>query len=290
MHQLFPFLLALIHPLSTDAFSASSTAPLRRIATTRAELLVSVGRIPGTAMPPEWAASGAKLGFALEVEFTEEPPPYETSKEHMLKGDALMGSTLLSVEPLNEPTFVSSSGTQQIPVGSGAYGCRVQGLESEQCALRFFLDFPDGAKRNDVELPAERVYFLTSCWLSPEALERVTKRRGELAREIDLTNARANKIRSQQLEKNILGNAIQRAFNLRHLIVLADRRDKLQRQLDEAEQAYPADSTGVIHGPNDVTYAKEGVIAVKRMKGAIGTKEQYWYVGSFTINQFFEDE
>ena len=44
---------------------------LQRIENTQAKLSVEVGRVPGTAMPPEWAASGAKLGFTLEVGFTD---------------------------------------------------------------------------------------------------------------------------------------------------------------------------------------------------------------------------
>lgn len=295
MRRLVPslLLLASVHPRPTTALSASRTAPLRRIATTQAELLVSVGRIPGTAMPPEWAASGARLGFALEVEFTDELAPYDLAREHALGGDALMGSALLSVEALNEPTFVSSDGAQTVTVGDGAYGCRRQDVESGQCALRFFLDFPEGAKRNDVELPAERVYFLTSCWPSPDgngAMKRARARKEKLEKEIEVVNAKESKIRSQKLEENPLGNVVQRAFNLRHLLVIAEKRDMLRRQLDELEQAYPVDSTRVIRGPNDVTYAKEGVIAVKRLKGALGTREQYWWVGTFTINQFFEDE
>ena len=244
-------------------------------------------------MPPEWAASGAKLGFNLEVEFTNEPAGYEMTKERLLKGDAMMGSNLLSVEPLNDPTFVSNEGTQTIDVRPGAYGCQIQDLGSRQYALRFFLDFPEGASRNDVELPAERIYFLSSCWLSPDdskAFDRARKRKGDLMQEIKLTDARLDKIRSQKLEENILGNVVQRAFNLRHQFVLVERRGKLQLQLDELEQTYPVDSSKVVEGPNGVIWAKEGVIAVKRFRGAMGTREQYHWVGTFAINEFFEDE
>ncbi|KAL9189073.1 hypothetical protein ACHAXT_011563, partial [Thalassiosira profunda] len=252
---------------------ASSTALLRQIQTTQASLLVSVGRIPGTAMPPEWAASGAKLGFNLEVEFTNEPADYEMTKERLLKGDAMMGSVLLSVVPLNDPTFVSNEGTQTIDVQPGAYGCQIQDLGSRQYALRFFLDFPEGASRND-----------------QKAFDRARKRKEDLMQEIKLTDARLDKIRSQKLEENILGNVVQRAFNLRHQFVLVERRGKLQLQLDELEQKYPVDSSKVAEGPNGVIYAKEGVIAVKRFRGAMGTREQYHWVGTFAINEFFEDE
>ena len=296
-------------------------------------------------MPPEWAASGAKLGFQLHVKFTDDVASCEiiTKERLMLEDDALMcytktalppiiddrgvthpekllsllaqfrvprlrkqgkqlmEPTLLSVEPLNNPTFITTNGTQTVDVEGGAYGyyCQMEGWNSssKQYALRFFLDFPHGAKRNDVELPAERIFFLTTCWLSssPEdnnELDRARKRKEQFEQEIELTDARRNKIRSQELSSNILGNAIQRAFNLRHLLVLAVRQNKLQGQLKEVEREYPLDSlgsVGVIQGPNDVIYAKEGVIAVKRLKGAMGTQEEYCSVGTFAIHKFFGD-
>ena len=290
MKSQFALLCSILQVL--HAFPAANTL-LGRLEGTQAELLVSVGRIPGTAMPPSWAESGARLAFPLEVEFTDETAEYAMTKENLLKGDALMGTRLRTVEALNEPQFVSANGIQTIAVEDGAYGCSLQSVESRQFALRFFMDFPEGAKRNDVELPAERVYFLSSCWLSPDdenALNRARKREEKLTQEIDLTEARIDKINSQELESNPIGNVIQRAFNLRHLTVLVERKNKLTQQLEEIKETYPVDPNLVIHGPNNIIYAKEGIIAVKRLKGAMGTREQYWWIGTFTIKQFFEDE
>jgi hypothetical protein len=118
------------HALSSINYSSKNAALLNRLQTVQAELLLSVGRIPGTAMPPEWAASGARLGLAVEVEFTNERCPYEMSKETLLRGDALMGTNLMTVEPLNEPSFVSSKGREAVRVLPGAYGCQVQGAEA----------------------------------------------------------------------------------------------------------------------------------------------------------------
>ena len=82
-------------------------------------------------MPEDWAASGAKLGFNLEVEFCDDPcADYEMTKERLLQGTAVAtknnvlrstSSSLKACEPLNEPTFVSTSGTQTIKVTEGAY-------------------------------------------------------------------------------------------------------------------------------------------------------------------------
>ncbi|KAL7554831.1 hypothetical protein ACHAWF_018480 [Thalassiosira exigua] len=237
-------------------------------------------------MPPEWAASGAKLGFSLEVEFTDERCEYEMTKERLLKGDALMGTTLMAVEPLNEPRFVSAKGEEVIRVEPGAYGCQIQDLESRRYALRFFLDFPEGAKRNDVELPAERAYFLASCWLLSEddaALGRARGRKERLAESL------------KQIQRDLEGSEreaglFRKVAAFRRSVDLVEQRGKLASQLDALEQGYPLDSAKAVRGPNDVVFAREGVLAVKRLRGALGTREQYHWVGTFEINRFFEDE
>lgn len=272
------------------AFSASNAALLSRLQTIQAELLVSIGRIPGTAMPPEWAASGAKLGFALEVEFTDEPADYEMTKERLLKSDALMGTKLQSVAPLNTPSFVSTSGKETIRVEPGAYGCQIQGLESRQYAFRFFVDFPDGAKRNDVELPAERVYFLSSCWLlssgENNSLERARRRKDGITSTIQEVTEELRHVEQRIQDANLL----QKVGLFADSMKLAERRGKLSAQLEELEQTYPLDPSKVVEGPNGIIFAKEGIVAVKRYRGAMNTKEQYHWIGKFTYNDFFEDD
>jgi len=165
-------ILQVSHTLGNEAF-------LSRIQTAQCALQVSVGRIPGTAMPEDWAASGAKLGFLLEVEFCKEPcADYEMTKERLLLGGSASSSstdgrlrpptTLKAVEPLNDPTFISTNGLQKISVTEGAYGCDLQNLQSRQYGVRFFLDFPECAVRNDVALRAERIYFITTCWIDDD--------------------------------------------------------------------------------------------------------------------------
>ena len=237
-------------------------------------------------MPPEWAASGAKLGFNLEVGFTDYEVDMDPQTIKSLQQDAMMGSTLRTVLPLNQPSFVSASGTESIDVRRGAYGCQVHDRESKQYALRWYFDFPNGAKRNDVELPAERIYFLGRCWLPSSSndgdnkiLENAMKEKEQLLSDIELTNARYNKIRSTPPAGNIFGDIVQNAFNMRHMVVLIERKKSLQLKLDELLKKYPLDTDKVVEGPNDVTFAKEGVVAVKRSR-------QYHWIGTFSINEF----
>jgi hypothetical protein len=265
--------------ITCDAFTGRSLQ--QRIENTQATLAVEVGRIPGTAMPSEWAASGAKLGFTLEIGFTDNA---EQSTNERLGEDALMGSKLQTILPLNQPTFISLLGTEVIEIQPGAYGCQIQDRDSEKYALRWYLNFPNGAKRNDVELPAEKIYFLSKCWLPSSndenmlALENARKEKKQILSTIELTNARLNKIRSSPPAGNFFGDVVQNAFNFRHIVRLIERRKKLQSRLNELEKSYPLDSGTIITGPNDVTYAKEGVIAVKRSK-------KYLWIGRFTITK-----
>lgn len=214
------------------------------------------------------------------------------TKERLLKSDALMGSILLSVEPLNTPTFVSANGQESIRVESGAYGVQIQGLDSRQYAFRFFLDFPSGAKRNDVELPAERIYFLSSCWLLSEdedgmkSLERARKRRDGIVLTIQQVNDELEETEQKLADANIF----QKVGLFKDTMILAERLEKLNTQLEKLEQSYPLDSLKIIQGPNDIIFAKEGVVAVKRLRGTMGTKEQYHWIGTFSFNQFFGDD
>eukprot|EP00986_Skeletonema_menzelii_P018633 scaffold26670_cov149-Skeletonema_menzelii.AAC.11 len=253
-------LLASLSEIIFTCYAFTGRSLLQRIENTQATLAVEVGRIPGTAMPSEWAASGAKLGFTLEVGFTDNA---EQITREMLAGDALMGNKPQTVIPLKQPSFISVSGSELIDVKPGAYGCQMQDRDSQQYALRFYLDFPNGARRNDVELPADRIYFLSRCWLpssndeSMLALENARKEKKQILSTIELTDARLNKIRSSPP---------------------AERKKKLQSQLNELERAYPLDSDEIINGPNDVSYAKEGVIAVKR-------SSKYLWVGRFRFTE-----
>jgi hypothetical protein len=165
-------------------------------------------------MPPEWAASGAKLGLALEVEFTNEKCQYEMSKERLLRGDVMMGNTLMLVEPLNEPSFISSNGIEIVKVLPGAYGCQMQEIESRRYAFRFFFDFPEGAQRNDVILPAERLYFLSSCWLVEDdetALDRARRRREVIEKSLqEITRDIDDLERQQQNSSSSMGGFFQK--------------------------------------------------------------------------------
>mmetsp|Transcript_21681 Transcript_21681/g.43834 ORF Transcript_21681/g.43834 Transcript_21681/m.43834 type:complete len:297 (-) Transcript_21681:352-1242(-) len=272
--------IGLLNALPFAVAYGTERAVFSKIANAECALQLSVGRIPGTAMPPEWASSGAKLGLALEIEFSDEPcAEYEMTKERLLGSGSFR-----AVEPLTVPSFVSTKGQETVKVTQGAYGCQLERLEAQQFSFRFFLDFPDGAVRNDVELPAERIYFMSSCWIENKpALERAQKRRKDMERSLRETQ-------DQLLQLGQESNLFQKALSLRQTTTLVEQKDMLQRQLTELTQSYPLDPSMYVRGPNGLLFAKKGVIAVKRYRGALGTREQYHWVGTFAFRQFFEFE
>jgi len=293
-----PSLLVLL-VIGTTKGLAGNDVFASRIKTAQCALQVSVGRIPGTAMPEEWAASGAKLGFNLEVEFCDDPcASYEMAKERLLQGTAVasknnvirpQSNSLKAVEPLNEPTFVSAKGTQTIKVTEGAYAGELQSPQAQLYGFRFFLDFPEGAIRNDVELPAERIYFISSCWIQNEGgFQRAQERYDNLQKDLNEIQSQILSVQEDSQSKGILG----KAMNMRQLTLLVDKKKETLGQLGELEQLYPLpESTDreFVEGPNDLIFTKQGYIAVKRFRGAMETREQYHWVGTFTFSEFFED-
>jgi len=214
--------------------------------------------------------------------------------------------TIKAVEPLNDPTFVTARGQQTIEVTEGAYGCDLQNFQSQQYALRFFLDFPEGAKRNDVELPAERIYFIASCWIVEEAAtERARNRHNELWERRSALQDQILELSAAMEERGIVG----KAMGLRQMTACVEQKKALEDQLAELEQAYPLQEPDMIttatatttdasapqrrreflEGPKGLLFDKNGVIAVKRFRGPMDTREQYHWVGTFSFVEFFED-
>ena len=122
---------------------------------------LNVGREPGTYMPEDWASSGARLAFPVDVEFTTAAA---TQYQEDLLGEA-EGTCRLRV--VNPGKFIGSSGEVTVETKHGAWRATPTGAGGET-HLRFFLDFPEDATRNDVVLPAGRLFFTTGMWQAEE--------------------------------------------------------------------------------------------------------------------------
>ncbi len=256
----------------------SNEAIASRLKNVECDLFLTVGRLPSTTMPQEWAKSGAKLGIPLKVKFTNKLCAFEMNKE------SLLGSELhpfLSLEPLNEPRFVSANGIEKVKVTSGAYSIQTHDLDTQHYSFRFFLDFPEGATRNDVTLPAQRIYFMTSCWNHDDRiLERATKWRQDIVSSIHQIDDQIENIKTDESRKGL----IKMTNDIRRLTELRRRREKYVTQVVMLEEKFPLEQGRICIGPNNIAFLKQGVIAIKR-EGKM-MNDNYDWVGTFEFKRF----
>ena len=122
---------------------------------------LSIGREPGTWMPSEWAASGARLSLPMVFHFSDEQVDLGFPGEEALQGRY---AKRLGCEG---GSFVGAQGEAFVKADGGAWNAVPTGRDGES-VIRFFIDFPEAATRNDVTLPATRVFFSCPCWDSEE--------------------------------------------------------------------------------------------------------------------------
>lgn len=249
------------------------------LADTRCQLVLSIGRVEGTAMPPEWAASGARLVLPdLEVEFQKTKPKGGT--DEWLIGP--VSEKRLVVNPLTQPTFVSVDGQQTVPVEAGAY-CIAQ-LEGPKSNLRFYLDFPEGAVRNDVVLPAERVFFTLACWMDDDILSDMIEERRVDQLELE-------KLKDQLANLDEGDGFFQKAFQFRSKVDLVERIGVLRARREGQDQYLPdKENKDILSFPPSMLFAEEGYMTVKRYGGIMNKREEYHIVGTFRIKKFIRPD
>mmetsp|Transcript_12211 Transcript_12211/g.18618 ORF Transcript_12211/g.18618 Transcript_12211/m.18618 type:complete len:193 (+) Transcript_12211:3-581(+) len=162
--------------------------------------------------------------------------------------------------------------------------------EEDRMSFRFFLDFPKGATRNDVELPAERVFFTSCCWRQDdEQLKEAYRIKGELEDQIAAVTKDYEDVKYQLRSGN--PGWIQRCFAFRNLILVKEKRDVLERTLKRHMRKNPLDEKKIVRGPHNLIFAKEGYMTVKRYVrlSLLRQREEYHCIGKFTIKEFVDD-
>lgn len=234
-------------------------------------LLLSVGREEGTAMPVEWASSGARLGLSFSVCFQKSAA---TDQQEKLLGP----DKTRVIIPLSQPSFVGLSGEESIRVTAGGWCAKpIENNVGQQVALRFFLDFPDGAARNDVVLPAGRIFFSTYCWLNDSKL--IEAQEASAWTQTELADVQ-QKLKTQQQENK---GPLQKATGIRTAILQTERKQLLERKLANQRRSLPGNDD-VVPGPNDILLKKQGMLYVKRFGGFLGRREEYHIVGTFKFS------
>lgn len=131
------------------------------------QLTLNVGREPGTFMPKDWGASGARFSLPLRVRFSDEVVDLDYCGEATLNPSGGRYAKKLYCEG---GSFVGAQGEAFVRSTGGAWSAEQRGRQPGASSLNFFLDFPEEAVRNDVTLPAGRVFFSCACWDSERAL------------------------------------------------------------------------------------------------------------------------
>lgn len=85
------------------------------------------------------------------------------------------------------------------------------------------------------------------------------------------------------MEQNPIGSLQKMGF--RKYLILTEKRKKLAAQIEMLEDTFPPKDR-LVKGPNNMSFLKKGVIAVKRYKGK---KEQYHWVGTFEFNKVWRE-
>ena len=227
-------------------------------------------------MPEEWAASGARLLLPIDVAFDAAPA---TEEREPLLGER-QGTCKLRVAEMGR--FVGPDGEVVVPVQDGAWKATETGRGGESL-LRFWLDFPQEARRNDVVLPSGRVFFTNGFW-EADGLERCEQAVAKLQQEIDALDAQF------EASKDGGRGLIDRAATMRENTLRYDERELLLAKLRIEAKSLPG-PTGVVDGPANLRMSKTGGLCVKRRGPWFrGFGEEYHILGSFSMTLLEEEE
>ena len=123
---------------------------------------MSVGREPNTWMPAEWAASGGRLSLPMKLRFSDE------EVDLGVPGEQEMGGRYVRKLYCDGGRFIGPQGEVNVGVNNGGWSIVGPKGGAGETKLRLFLDFPEEVVRNDVSIPAGRVYLSTACWQGEE--------------------------------------------------------------------------------------------------------------------------
>ena len=156
-------------PLGVALAGANKPIPKPPATSGKWRLTLNVGREPGTAMPAEWASSGARMLMSLDVDVLESPADEPDLDDLVGRGArAIVPRAREGAEEEESPScaasFTGDNGEVLVPVRGGGWSFNDGKVPAK---VRFWLDF-DAAVRRDVELPAGPLFFASSAYKAEE--------------------------------------------------------------------------------------------------------------------------
>ena len=161
-----------------------------------------------------------------------------------------------------------------MPVRGGAWAIQPPKPPQKPALLRFWLEFPEEAKRNDVTLPPGRVFFTAPVWQEIE-LERGAEARKE-ARE---RHEEAETKSASLADEAVKANPLAKIFGLRKQVLALDEKNAAMRRLERVERylggsrdggagPFPGLAAGFVDARDDGRPGREADAAHRRRDGA----------------------
>jgi hypothetical protein len=259
-HDALVALLAVVlNCYSTTALQQSTSL----LTNTKWKVRLDVGQQPGTWMPkrfPGWAASGARLGLDLEIQFTDIPCGVR---------ETLVGpkDSTFRLQVCSDPsTFVSERGQEQVTFLDGGWCIErpsnnvknARGnLVRPEGLLKFWLDCPSGAKRRDVEIfPGLRIFFTTGVWDDPTGVKQQDEEYREVLAELNEV-VDATRERKKQEGANLMDELV----NFQKMVGVSKEFDGLKLRKETLEMGLPPPGASV--ATNGVQIAPTGSLVIK---------------------------
>jgi len=270
---------------------------------------LNIGREPGTYMPEDFGASGARLLLSVDVLVesetvtTTDPTNGKNDDERDFLGGTSGKADLMSVLD-DDPTFVNMDGQQTVPFGDdGAWriGSRATGKPGDSCRLRFYLDVVKNsnkendddnqksgsgsdsknddivAVRNDVYLCAERLYFTANAWRESELQLGIRRFRPIQSEFLEAQRVVDDRLSHDTGDRRLDGtNLLDTALASIDMAKLVGRRDDALFKLRGAERTLPNPDAmelslpGHWPGSTEKLAIAKGKIAVRRKRKDAG--------------------
>ena len=223
------------------------------------KITLNVGREEGmTTMADSWASSGARLMLPLQVTFLDDLADCDLD-------DAL--DKPVKRLTCSDGGFISNTGEVKVTGLTGAWSAAPvvdsDGNDYGQRVLRFFLEFPKQLQRNDVSIPAGRLYFSTPCWDGSGAERRKAyERMDEVQQQLDELSEELKAMMEERKSSGEVG-FLRAAGRVKEDLQRAQQAQQLIAKLQQYQSVLP-DPDACIEGDDGVWIAREGGLAIIR--------------------------
>jgi len=217
-----------------------------------------------------WAASGSRLVMPLDITF--EPHPAQAQEPTLQRA----GFSTPRKLTCRSTSFVSMSGETHVPTAGVSWASLPS--SSVEKLLIWCVDTSETVCKEDIELPAGRLFFSTRVWNLDEVRNlKKALRAVESAVEGELTT-----------EQTLDGGPLALKSRIENRRALEARRDRLRRGLPPPD-AKTIEVPGTPAGPSGLCVAQHGQLSVKRTvrklvpwKG-LTDEPEYGVVGCFSL-------